>query len=238
MQDAYIGDIGDYGKYGLLRSVNETELRLAVNWCKVVPVRPGKQEDGKFTNYLLKPEIYRHFDPVLFDELKQIVHTEQNRTIARIEASPLLTAHFHSDPIDSNRAEWHQRALQNTAPTDIVFLDPDNGLETYHMYQSDNGTEKHVKWDELADYYRRGQSVILYQHRPQMTPKANCVQQLLQFNFGYLFADAVYILEFPKYTNRFYCFFTHREHIPAVTEIYNHMRQHWQGLCNGVDLDY
>ena len=41
MQDNYVGDIGDYGKYGLLRNVTAAGLRLAVNWYRVVPTRPG-----------------------------------------------------------------------------------------------------------------------------------------------------------------------------------------------------
>ena len=74
MQDNYVGDIGDYGKYGLLRRVTAAGLRLAVNWYRVVPTRPGKQEDGKYTAYLDQPEKYRHYDPELFECLAGIVH--------------------------------------------------------------------------------------------------------------------------------------------------------------------
>ena len=46
MQDNYVGDIGDYGKYGLLRNVTVAGLRLAVNWYRVIPTRQGKQRMG------------------------------------------------------------------------------------------------------------------------------------------------------------------------------------------------
>lgn len=236
MQDAYVGDIGDYGKYGLLRKVNETNLRLAINWYRVVPLRVGKQEDGKYIHYLLQPDIYRNYDPKLFDELNRIVLKEKRRTIAGIEQSQLVYADFYSEAVSIDRSGWHQRALNDTKSADIVFLDPDNGLETYRMYQSNGAANKHVKWEELADYYRRGQSVILYQHRPQMTKKEVCIRQLLQFNNSYLRSYAIYILEFPKYTNRFYCFFTHKEHISSVEEVYSQMCLNWHGMCNGVDL--
>ncbi|MDD4689326.1 MAG: hypothetical protein PHE51_06230 [Eubacteriales bacterium] len=62
MQDLYVGDIGDYGKYGLLREFNIYNLTLAVNWYKVVPKKLGIQDDGKYTNYLLKSDLYRHYD--------------------------------------------------------------------------------------------------------------------------------------------------------------------------------
>ena len=56
MQDLYIGDIGDYGKYGLLRAVTAAGFRLGVNWYRVVPHGRSKQDDGKYTQYLEKPE--------------------------------------------------------------------------------------------------------------------------------------------------------------------------------------
>ena len=79
-----------------------------------------------------------------------------------------------------------------------MFLDPDNGLETYNMFTKETATEKHVKWAELKDYYDRGQNVILYQHRPQMTSKENCIKGILEFQKNYLKADAVMLLEFPN----------------------------------------
>ena len=161
MQDNYVGDIGDYGKYGLLRNVTATGLRLAVNWYRVIPTRPGKQEDGKYTSYLDKPEIYRHYDPELFDCLADIVH-RQKRSIEEIEASGVLTAAFFSDAlVPANRSHWHQAALASTIGTDIVFLDPDNGLESAKMHERRSAKEKHTTWQEVKDYYDRGQSVIL-----------------------------------------------------------------------------
>ena len=39
MQDSYIGDIGDYCKYGLLREVCAAAMSLSVNWYNVVPTK-------------------------------------------------------------------------------------------------------------------------------------------------------------------------------------------------------
>ena len=43
MQDNYIGDVGDYGKYGLLREVRAESMSLSVNWYQVIPTKIGKQ---------------------------------------------------------------------------------------------------------------------------------------------------------------------------------------------------
>ena len=227
MQNNYIGDIGDYGKYGLLRNVCAEDLSLAVNWYQVVPAKAGKQEDGKYINYLSDPHRYRDYDPDLFDALHKIVVQEQNRTIPRIEKGDLFPARFFSEPLKKDRAAWHTRALEKTKDAKVVFLDPDNGLESARMHQTNEATEKHVKWDELKDYYDRGQTVILYQHRPQMTAKDLCIYNVMQFQHSYLFADCVKLLEFPKYTNRFYFIFLHRRDKAAFDRICRAVTDNW-----------
>lgn len=234
VQDAYVGDIGDYGKYGLLRVLAGHGLRLGVNWYAVASQKTGKQDDGKFIQYLLSPGEYRRYDPELFDALDNIVNHEKNRTLVRIEALKLFPAQFYSVPLTGKREVWHHQALETLAGAELVFLDPDNGLETERMYQTGKSTEKHVRTEELADYYRRGQSVVLYQHRPQMTPKDRCIQAVLDMQDRYLCADQVRILEFPRYTNRFYFFFLHRAHVSPVERTCEYMKKHWTGLCRDI----
>lgn len=235
MQDSYVGDIGDFGKYGLLRNICRTDLTLAINWYKVSPKSFQKQNDGKYTDYLYQPDRYRHYDSTLFDTLQTIVLTESRRTIQKIETSDLLHATFFNQDILSHRNAWHQEALRKTEHADIVFLDPDNGLETEKMHVNGKTTEKHVKWNELKDYYDRGQSVILYQHRPQMMKKDVCIKSVLAFNDCYLLSDAVYILAFPKYTNRFYFFFTHEKHSATVKQVCDLMETAWKGICHPIE---
>lgn len=227
MQDSYIGDIGDYGKYGLLREVCEEALSLSVNWYRVVPKKIGKQYDGKYISYLTMPQLYREYDPTLYDSLYKIVKQEQDRRIVRVEKERLFEAVYFSKEIGTDRLGWHRQALEQTNGTDVVFLDPDNGLETAKMYQTGGATDKHVKWKELKDYYIRGQNVILYQHRPQITRKEQCIENIMVFQREYLQADAVRILEFPKYTNRFYFMFLHEGAESAFERICSSMAQKW-----------
>ena len=238
MQDNYIGDIGDYGKYGLLRAVCAAEMSLSVNWYRVVPTKLGKQNDGKYISYLSKPQLYRAYDPILFDSLNNIVIQEQNRTIERIEQESLFPAVYFSKILSADRNTWHKQALEQTKNTEVVFLDPDNGLETAKMHQNGGATEKHVRWAELKDYYARGQNVILYQHRPQMTTKEKCIEGVMQFQRDYLLADHVKLLEFPKYTNRFYFMFFHQNSKPAFDRLCCSMVQKWgrEDFCHEIIL--
>lgn len=238
MQDSYIGDVGDYGKYGLLREITAAGLSLSVNWYRVIPKKIGKQDDGKYINYLSMPHLYRAYDAALFDSLHEIVCKVHNRTIERIENADLFHATFFSKKIGTDRNGWHHEALERTAGADVVFLDPDNGLETRNMNQSGNATEKHVRWSELRDYYDRGQNVILYQHRPQMTKKEMCIEGIMAFQRDYLKADCVMLLEFPKYTNRFYFMFLHENYKEVFQKICSTMTIKWgrNEFCREINL--
>lgn len=238
MQDGYIGDIGDYGKYGLLRVVADEGLSLSVNWYRVIPEKPAKQDDGKYIDYLSKPQLYREYDSDLFDSLDKIVCMEEDRSIDRIEREVLFPAVYFSKEISTDRVKWHQMAMEQTKGTHVVFLDPDNGLETFRMHNKGKATKKHVKWTELKDYYDRGQNVLLYQHRPQMMKKEQCIDNIMYFQREYLLADHVKLLEFPKYTNRFYFMFLHEEYAGTFDRICERVTRKWgrDNFCREIIL--
>lgn len=83
MQNKYVGDVGDYGKYGLLRSLfsKDDSYRLGVVWYLV----PNEREktDGRHIDYLLQ-STYRNCYPKLFEILQNIIKTG-NRSISQIE---------------------------------------------------------------------------------------------------------------------------------------------------------
>lgn len=236
MQDAYVGDIGDYGKYGLLRNISNTFLHLAINWYRAKPTKVIKQDDGKFIDYLKQPEIYRKYDSELFDELFRIVIKEQQRKIEEVEAIDIGAAYFFSEEIPKRREVWHDQGLLKTQKADIVFLDPDNGLATIRMMKDGSYSEKHVKWNELKDYYDRGQSVILYQHRPQRTKGEDMIERITEFNRSYLMADFLFGLEFHKYTNRYYFFFCHNKHANGLKKVIDYMNINWKGMCKQIEI--
>lgn len=137
MQDRYTGDIGDYGKLGMLRRLAAAGLRVGVNWYRTPD--ENHNEDGKFIQYVQPAgkASYRPCDPLLWDALAQIVNSGQ-RQVESLETPAVLDAVFFHETLDfSNvhfreregvRAAWHSRALAALAGCEIVFVDPDNGL--------------------------------------------------------------------------------------------------------------
>lgn len=173
MQDRYAGDVGDFLKFGLLRSlcsgVAGDRLHLGVCWY-LVPDE-AHNADGKHISYLAPGSHYARSleacDPDLFRELKAIVTTGR-RSVARLEESGVLppSTVTYEVPLQLSstvaaREAWHRAAVDRLASADIVFADPDNGIRTRYSKQS---AEKYAMSYEIADYLRRGQSVIVYQH--------------------------------------------------------------------------
>jgi hypothetical protein len=63
------------------------------------------------------------------------------------------------------RRAWAWGALAATRGCDLVFADPDNGLETRAGVPRHRLTgPKYAYYDELAPYLERGQSLVVYHH--------------------------------------------------------------------------
>ena len=94
MQNRYTGDIGDFGKVGLLRRLS-SRLSIGVNWY-LIPDE-SHNGDGQHIDYLTK-SAFQTCDPPLFDALAQIIASNR-REVAALEDPAILSAVYHSDEI-------------------------------------------------------------------------------------------------------------------------------------------
>ena len=220
MQNRYTGDIGDFGKIGLLRYF-EREFTPGVNWY----LTPDETHngDGRHIGYLQKDE-FRLCDQQLWTELRQIVDLDK-RQVSELERPEILQAKFYRQMLDFRgipknerevqRWEWHTMAMQKLRGCDIVFVDPDNGL----MVPSADGTSKGNKFVlpfELAEYYRAGASVIYYQHKARR-PDEFYVAQNHQLVESGAFPGAVGVgLKFKTTSQRYYFFLIQPRHTAMI----------------------
>ena len=56
------------------------------------------------------------------------------------------------------------RALQSLRGADLIFFDPDNGIETKTRPRSRKDSPKFLYWDEIGAAYEAGHSLLIYQH--------------------------------------------------------------------------
>lgn len=166
MQDRYAGDIGDFGKFGLLKAIESQGLVIGVNWYLTCPTeKEQKRSDGNKTIHAR----YADCDEALFIQLCEVFDM-QNRSVQELERRKLLqSAVYYNKPVKTGteREKWHSDAVQSLAGADVVFLDPDNGLITETAKKSFQYAVKYVKDKEIQDYLKKDKAVIFYQHRPR-----------------------------------------------------------------------
>ncbi len=169
MKDQYFGDINDYRKYGLLRALqSRIGGRLLIAW--MLTPDDGSRDGGK-RSYLQDPARWRHYDPEHFDGLAQLLASAATPRVSLIAAADLLPqTSYYSVVVPDGRAArdgWRQGLLDAVCNADLVFVDPDNGIEVPSKPIGRRGSSKYVTWDELAALWAGGSSVLIYQHYPR-----------------------------------------------------------------------
>ncbi len=178
MRHNYTGDEGDFTKYALLRTlrVDDPERVLAVNWY--LTVHAEKNAHGNVLRHLETPDEWAMLDQDLLTRFVQVFNREQReaRHVGLLEDAQMVgprTRFFH-EPLPTGelptadrmaaREAWHARALAATASADIVFLDPDTGVEVPSRGPRSKWRCKYATYAEIGDYLDRGQVVVCYQH--------------------------------------------------------------------------
>ena len=179
MQDRYAGDVGDFGKFGLLRALCGTDFQLGVLWYRNNRDAPGK--DGKHVGYLDKAEAYGNCDAPLLELMRKVV--VEKRSIDTIESIGVLpeTTEYHSTEFEDTglRNSWIADGLKKVAGCDLVFADPDNGLEVSSVLPDDPRAVKYAFYADLVPVWKRGQSLIVYQHGNRNGPVERQIEERL-----------------------------------------------------------
>jgi len=226
MQNRYAGDVGDFGKFGLLRQISSSGLRLGINWY-LVPDE-SHNADGKHIGYITDPR-YNGCDDALRTSLKSIVNGQ--RTISALETMDLIpTTIYYQDMLYSpsqifSRRDWHIKALEVLRAADFVFLDPDNGVLVKSVSTGSSKSNKYVIPNEIADYFTAGKSVIIYNHR--------CREQEAVYlrRFNWMREDSainsadISGVKFSRGTVRDYIFVLQRDHEVRITACVKNMLQ-------------
>jgi hypothetical protein len=183
MKEQYVGDISDYRKYALLRALSVGgEVRIGVCWM-LTP--PDGSSDGSKLAYLRQPERYRAHDPELFDLLASAASEPDQRRLLTIEESGVIpdARYFNTVIPDATveRGATMGECQRQFVDCDLVFFDPDNGLEIPSLPKGRKNSSKFVYLDELAAFYAAGHSLLVYQHFPRVERErfiAGCASRL------------------------------------------------------------
>lgn len=170
MQDRYAGDIGDYLKFGILRALSG-DRHVGIAWWRFP--NESHNEDGKYTAYLKDPETWARYDQKLFAALQKVV--AGCRSIKALEAANLLpNASFFNEPYPAKepwqnrskaRSDWFARARKTLAQSQILFVDPDNGLAPTSFKPTQAKAGKSITLCEVAALRQEGRCLIVYHHQ-------------------------------------------------------------------------
>ena len=177
MKNQYLCDIGDYGKYGLLRFLAGHGIRIGINWYLT---DDDGSRDGKFKEYLDRTD-ERFFDPELFDALKDI-KSDPHSSVETIRKAGLIpSAEYYSATIPDRvsdrstnrfkRQMWFNNSTMLLRETELIFADPDNGI-TFRLKAENKDSEKYVLPDEVKTYYYQGHNVVIYCHKGRRKKEA------------------------------------------------------------------
>lgn len=236
MRNQYFGDIGDYGKYGLLRFLASGGVTIAVNWYLMPD--DSSSNDGNMRGYLEK-DVNRRYDPELYDVIKTLC-AQGRRDIRSFEKTGAIpNAIYFSEQIPSSvkgdridylmsRRSWHDEARRICSPAKLVFLDPDIGLRDGRP-SADRDAGKYVYASEICDYYDAGQDIVYYCHRGRRKEEQWRTARLIMKTYRQ--EAALFCLTYHRGTQRGYIFMVHPNHAEQYRAMIDgFMQTAWQGV--------
>ncbi len=185
MRHEYVGDVGDFGKYGLLRTIARVRAmsRLGILWY--LTVEAENNGDGRHDGYLFRGSDrdrakFRECDPQLYLKLLDI-RQNTRLNLAEISKRKILAPDtiFFELPVPGKlkksktflskweqRDQWFSEAKSFLDPVDLVFLDPDNGMIFLDLDEhcSTSPSQKHCYWHEAVQFLEKGRAVVVYHH--------------------------------------------------------------------------
>ncbi len=239
MKNQYVCDIGDYGKYSLLRYIARDNVSIGVNWYLT---NNDTTNDGKYKEYLSRDNLSQ-YDFEVFECLRTIYNSGNRVTVLDIQKSNVIpNAVFYSKNVDfcgtpserkKLRSEWFERSIKAFKDVRLIFMDPDNGLLT-RGDGAKRGVEKYILPEEVFRYYNEGHDVVYYCQRGRRS-KDKWVEYLQTISKDIPDAGSI-VITYHKGTQRSYVFIVHEsnyDHLDALLSAFSMF--HWNNLFS---VDY
>ncbi len=236
MKNQYIADIGDYGKYALLRVFANNGIKIGVNWYLT---KNDRSSDGCIRSYLVNDRNgISVLDPGLYYELQQIDAKNGEKSIDDIKEKNIIPkAIYYPDLIDLEgspyerklkREKWFLKSLKPLDNADLIFMDPDNGMLPNGGVCKRNA-EKYVLPDEIERYFKgvygRKHNVVFYCHKGRR--KQDEWIKYITYMSKYIPEARLIVLTYHRGTQRSYVFLIHDEYYDDYRRIIDDFLKRW-----------
>ncbi len=203
MQNRYVADIGDFGKFQLFRYLfNGTSHTLSQIWF----LHPNEthNNDGKYIDYFSR---IKGSDSELEAIMIEIIQ-EDKRHVRTLEEMPILErVQFFYPHIPTNyhdRSLWLKEAIHFTKSSNIIAVAPDNGMALKCQRNSKSFSflslkdkkstpHKYIFLEEIEAFYSQTHVdiMIVYQHLSRCfahDAQIAVLKEMLEKEFGYVLA--------------------------------------------------
>ncbi|GMO36604.1 MAG: hypothetical protein Ta2B_16560 [Termitinemataceae bacterium] len=147
---------------------------MGIHWC----LTPDDNTKDGNTN-LTKVE--ENKDKILYDVLKK-----GRGNIENIKKYLPSSTNYYSEKLVEyyNNYNYEEKAIQCLSSNDIIFFDPDNGLEIPSLKNKDK--YKYVSYSLLKKFWEIGKTLIIYQHgdriKNSLDEKVEIIKMLFKNN--------------------------------------------------------
>ena len=188
---------------------------------------PDGTSDGRFIGYLSKPE-WRSYEPDIFDFLHNAVLKEKVRKLSLIEKSGLLTnVSFFSNVLQgkiTDRRTFFTALQKEAKKADLVFLDPDNGIEVPSVKTGKKNSDRYIYWDEIEKLFYLGKSLLVYQHFGRQERNAFIQEMVLQVKKRLKTSEVITL----RTKNSFYLLIPHQKHLSKLKQGLSAISKLWK----------
>lgn len=226
MKHGYVGDLRDYAKLTLLRRLSHA-VTISICWM-LTPDDGGA--DGSRIEYLHNPRRYRPYDPDVWDFFCWTVWGRHRRHLSAVERSGLLPqgTRFYRRLLPTNgdeRTAYFDRFFRNLR-ADLVFFDPDNGIEVATARYGAARSSKYVYWREIERAYNNQHSVLIYQTIPRRN-RGVFTQRIVGELMDHTGAETIWVFEAKAVS---ILLAPQERHLAQITEALERVGECWDGL--------
>lgn len=189
MQNRYTADIGDFGKFLLLKHLFP-EQSIATVWY----LYPDETHNNDGSHRVVKtnPTLYHHCHAIdsHMAQAFNTIHEKGKRHVDRFsEASVLKNSHYFTQSIlgegENYRLQWLTRATEfiQSKSCSVVCLDPDNGIEPQSFSKlSPIKQGKYATYTEIEAFFTLEcvEHLIIYQHFHRQQSHENQMREAKQ----------------------------------------------------------
>lgn len=165
MKNQYFGDVNDYRKYGLLRTLAD-EGKVKIGICWMLTDADATRHGGK-TEYLKQSYKWRRYDPDLFDRLENCINRGARKVIEAERLGLISGAIYFKGQLKTTQGErlhYFVKMFEEFTKIDLIFFDPDNGIEVPSVKLGYKKSSKYLFWREVCGAFAADHSVLIYQH--------------------------------------------------------------------------